>query len=237
MISIRRAGDRGRTRFEWLESWHTFAFGRGFPTGDGPDIRGFRGLRVINDDVIAPASGFGTHPHDNMEIVSYIAEGELMHRDSMGTEEVIGEGEFQLTSAGSGITHSEHNPSKERRARLIQVWIHPAQRNTEPRYALLGGGFGKSAQGRLRLAASPDGAEGSMVIGADARIWVGRLGVGQSDAVAIGPGRHAFVQVVRGRAEVLGEQLGEGDGAAISGEGRVVVGASSDIEVLVFDLS
>ena len=237
MISIRRAGDRGRTRFAWLDTWHTFAFGRGFPAGDGPDIRGFRGLRVINDDVIAPASGFGTHPHDNMEIVSYIAEGELLHRDSMGTEEVIGEGEFQLTSAGSGITHSEHNPSKDRATRLIQVWIHPAQRNTQPRYALLGESFGKSARGRLRLAASPDGAEGSMRIGADARIWVGRLGAGQSDTVMIGQGRHAFVQVVRGQAEVLGERLGEGDGAAISGEGRVAIMGDSDTEVLVFDLS
>lgn len=237
MISIRRAEDRGRSRFEWLDSWHTFAFGRGFPTGGGPDIRGFRGLRVINDDVIAPASGFGTHPHDNMEIVSYVTEGELLHRDSMGTEEVIREGGFQLTSAGSGITHSEHNPSKENPTRLIQIWIHPARRNTTPRYAQLGEGFGTSAQGGLRLAVSPDGAEGSMVIGADARIWVGRLGAGESDTLALAQGRHAFVQVVRGQAEVLGERLGEGDGAAISGEERVAIASNSDTEILVFDLS
>lgn len=237
MISIRRASDRGRTRFGWLDSWHTFAFGRGFPTGDGPDIRGFRGLRVINDDVVAPASGFDTHPHDNMEIVSYVTDGELLHRDSMGTAEVIGEGEFQLTSAGSGITHSEHNPSKDKPTRLIQIWIHPARRDTKPRYALLGEGFGKAAAGRLRLAASPDGADGSMTIGADARIWVGRLGQGQSDAVGVGADRHAFVQVVSGKVVAAGATLETGDGAAISGVDRVEIAAEADAEVLVFDLA
>ncbi len=237
MVSLRRAADRGHTRFGWLDSWHTFAFARGFPKGDGPDIRGFRGLRVINDDVIAPASGFGTHPHDNMEIISYITEGELLHRDSMGTAEVIGEGEFQLTSAGSGITHSEHNPSPDKKTRLIQIWIHPTQRDTTPRYALLGGHFGKEALGRLRLAASPDGADGSMTIGADARIWVGRLAAGQSDTVEIGADRHAFVQVVRGTIEVAGATLDEGDGAAISGLGALEIGSRDDAEVLVFDLA
>lgn len=237
MVSIRRASERGRTRFDWLDSWHTFAFGRGFPTGDGPDIRGFRGLRVINDDVIAPASGFGTHPHDNMEIVSYIAEGELLHKDSMGTAEVIGEGEFQLTSAGSGVTHSEHNPSKERPTRLIQIWIHPAKRNTEPRYALLGDGFGKKAGGGLRLAASPEGTEGSMRIGADARIYVGRLGDRETVSASIGEGRHAFVQVVRGSVVAAGKMLDAGDGAAISGVEFVEIVADGEAEVLVFDLA
>lgn len=236
MVSIRRAKDRGHTRFGWLDSWHTFAFGRGFPTGDGPDIRGFRGLRVINDDVIMPASGFDTHPHDNMEIISYIASGELRHKDSMGTAEVIGEGEFQLTSAGRGITHSEHNPSADTRTRLIQIWIHPTERNTEPRYALLGDGFGRDAQGKLRLAASPDGADGSMTIGADARIWVGRFGKGQSDTVDIGADRHAFVQVVRGTVRVAGEALEEGDGIAISDLDRVQIESLGETEVLVFDL-
>ncbi len=237
MVSIRRAEDRGQTRFGWLDSWHTFAFARGFPTGDGPDIRGFRGLRVINDDIVAPASGFDTHPHDNMEIISYIVDGELQHKDSMGTTEIIGEGEFQLTSAGTGITHSERNPSTDKPVRLIQIWIHPAERNTTPKYALLGDHFGRSAKGRLRLAASPDGADGSMTIGADAKIWVGTLGSGQSDTVEVGSDRHAFVQVVKGTISAAGETLSAGDGAAISGTERVEIAASDDAEVLVFDLA
>lgn len=237
MVSIRRAEDRGRTRFGWLESWHTFAFARGFPTGDGPDIRGFRGLRVINDDIVAPASGFDTHPHDNMEIISYIVDGELEHKDSMGTAEIIGEGEFQLTSAGTGITHSERNPSPDKPVRLIQIWIHPTERNTKPRYALLGDHFGRSAEGRLRLAASPDGADGSMTIGADAKIWVGTLGGGQSDSVEVGSDRHAFVQVVKGTVSAVGETLNAGDGAAISETDRLEITASEDAEVLVFDLA
>ncbi len=237
MISIRRAEDRGRTRFEWLDSWHTFAFARGFPTGDGPDIRGFRGLRVINDDIVAPASGFDTHPHDNMEIISYVVDGELQHKDSMGSAEIIGEGEFQLTSAGSGITHSERNPSPDTPVRLIQIWIHPANRHTTPRYELRDGGFGRQRPGKLRLAASPDGRDDSRTIGADARIWVGTLGAGQSEAVAIGADRHAFVQVVRGSVSAAGERLDEGDGAAISGLDIVEIVADSEAEVLVFDLA
>ena len=237
MISIRRAEDRGRTRFGWLDSWHTFAFARGFPTGDGPDIRGFRGLRVINDDIVATASGFDTHPHDNMEIISYVVDGELLHKDSIGTAEIIGEGEFQLTSAGSGITHSEHNPSQDKPVRLIQIWIHPAERNTTPRYELLGEGFGRKSPGKLRLAASPDGAGGSMTLGADARIWVGTIGAGQTDTVEIDAGRHAFVQVVRGEVTAAGERLSEGDGAAIDDVGKIEIVAESDAEVLVFDLA
>ena len=132
MISIRRAGDRGTTDLGWLDSRHTFAFGRGFPKGDGPDPMGFRGLRVINDDRVAPGRGFGAHPHDNMEIVSYVVEGELEHKDSMGTTERIGKGGFQLTSAGSGISHSEYNPSDDSPTRFIQVWIRPARMDTAP---------------------------------------------------------------------------------------------------------
>jgi redox-sensitive bicupin YhaK (pirin superfamily) len=235
VISVRRADDRGKTDLGWLDSRHTFAFGHGVPGGTGPDPMGFRGLRVINDDRVAPGRGFNTHPHDNMEIVSYIVEGELEHMDSMGTAERIGAGGFQLTSAGSGVSHSEYNPSDLSPTRFIQVWIRPAQLDAAPSYALLEGQNDRS--NALRLAASPDGRDGSMPIGADAMILIGNLDDGAGVTHRLEPGRHLFVQVVNGNITLNGEALGEGDGAAVSDVDTIELVSQSQSEILVFDLS
>lgn len=235
MISIRRADDRGKTDLGWLDSKHTFAFARGIPRGSGPDPMGFRGLRVINDDRVAPSRGFDTHPHDNMEIVSYIVDGVLEHKDSMGTIEQIREGGFQLTSAGSGITHSEYNPSDDEWTRLIQIWIRPAALDTKPSYAELASPIAEP--NTLVVAASPDGQDGSMRIGADARIMVGKLDPGTRVAHRPEIGRHTFVQVVRGDITINGDKLAEGDGAAVSDVDSVEIVADTSAEILVFDLS
>lgn len=237
MISIRKAGDRGVTDIGWLDSRHTFAFGRGIPRGDGPDPMGFRGLRVINDDRVAPGMGFETHAHDNMEIVSYIVEGELAHRDSMGTEETIARGGFQLTSAGSGITHSEFNPSDKSGTRFIQIWIKPGKTDTSPRYDRLGADADAS-RNALRLVASPNGRDGSMQIGADATISVALLDAGKGVLAPIGAGRAGFVQVVQGSVRVMGEILDEGDGLAVEDvEAAKITADENGAEILVFGLS
>lgn len=237
MISIRKAEDRGVTDLGWLDSRHTFAFGRGIPRGDGPDLLGFRGLRVINDDRVAPGMGFETHAHDNMEIVSYVVEGELAHKDSMGTEETISHGGFQLTSAGSGVTHSEFNPSDENGTRFIQIWIKPSTQDTQPRYDRLGADIGAS-RNAMRLVASPDGRDGAMVIGADTTISVALLDEGKSVLAPVGAGRAGFVQIVRGSVRVMGETLDEGDGLAIEDvEAAQITAGQGGAEILVFGLS
>lgn len=237
MISIRKAEDRGVTDLGWLDSRHTFAFGRGIPRGDGPDPLGFRGLRVINDDRVAPGMGFETHAHDNMEIVSYVVEGELAHKDSMGSEETISQGGFQLTSAGSGVTHSEFNPSEENGTRFIQIWIKPSTQDTQPRYDRLGADIGAS-RNAMRLVASPDGRDGSMVIGADTTISIASLDEGKSVLAPVGEGRAGFVQIVRGSVRVMGETLDEGDGLAIEDvEAAQITAGQGGAEILVFGLS
>ncbi|GAB5497373.1 MAG: pirin family protein [Phycisphaerales bacterium] len=237
MISIRKADDRGVTDLGWLDSRHTFAFGRGIPRGDGLDPMGFRGLRVINDDRVAPGMGFDTHAHDNMEIVSYVVEGELAHKDSMGTQETISRGGFQLTSAGSGITHSEFNPSNEHGTRFIQIWIKPGKLDTGPRYDRLDADA-VASRNALRLVASPDGQDGSMQIGADAMIWVAFLDENESVLAPVGAGRAGFVQVVRGTVRVMGETLEEGDGLAIEDvEAARIAAQEGGAEILVFGLS
>ena len=236
MRQFRRAANRGATDLGWLDSKHTFAFGRGFPAEGEPLAMGFRNLRVINDDRVAGGGGFGTHPHDNMEIISYAVDGSLEHKDSMGTVQTILPGDFQLTSAGSGITHSEYNPSETEPMRFVQIWIKPAKANIEPRYLHLP--FDPEAsRNTLRLIASPSGADGSMALNADARLWIANLDAGASITQAIPGGRHAWIQVVRGTVRIDGEVLSEGDGVAISDEESLAIDATTGAEVLVFDLA
>lgn len=240
MITTRTANGRGTTDLGWLDSRHTFAFGRGIPDQSEPHTLGFRSLRVINDDRIGPGAGFDTHPHDNMEIISFVIDGALQHKDSMGTVETIRPGDFQYTAAGTGITHSEYNPDPDNPGRFIQIWIIPNEQNVPPRYDFRTHDAERS-KNQLRLIASPDGAQGSMSIHADARLYVSQLDQGAEVAHSIPGGRAAWVQVARGtvRLRTEGDEitLSEGDGAALSDEDRATIVATTDAEILLFDLA
>ena len=232
MVSIRRAQERGRTNWEWLDSRHSFSFGEYYD----PRNMGFRTLRVINEDFVSPGRGFPTHGHSDMEIITYILAGALEHRDSMGNGSVIRPGDVQRMSAGTGVRHSEKNPSAEESVHLLQIWILPAERGIEPGYEQKS--FAEDERrGRLRLVASPDGGEGSVTIHQDSRLYSTLLEAGQSVEHALAPGRHAWAQVARGAIEINGQSLAQGDGAAASEEERVVITASEPAEVLLFDLN
>jgi len=232
MITIRRARERGHADHGWLDTWHTFSF------ADYHDPRhmGFRALRVINEDVVAPGRGFGTHPHRDMEIVTYVLDGALEHKDSMGTQSVIVPGEVQRMSAGTGVLHSEFNHSKTDPVHLLQIWLLPARPGIEPSYEQT---FfpDEEKRGRLRLVASPDGADGSVTIHQDARLYASLLAPGQEVAHEIAPGRHAWIHVARGTASLNGQALEAGDGAAVSDEPRVVLRGTGNAEILLFDLA
>jgi redox-sensitive bicupin YhaK (pirin superfamily) len=231
MISIRRASDRGRTQLDWLDSRHTFSFGE----YHDPAHMGFRVLRVINDDRITPGSGFGTHGHRDMEIVSYVLDGALEHKDNMGNGSIIRPGDLQRMSAGTGVLHSEFNPSPVEEGRFLQIWILPEKQGIKPGYEQRA--FPESdRRGRLRLAASRDGREGSVTIHQDAAIWLALLSSGDEVTHELAPGRHGWVQVASGSVALDQHTLSEGDGAAISGEARVALRGVADAEVLVFDL-
>jgi redox-sensitive bicupin YhaK (pirin superfamily) len=196
---------------------------------------GFRSLRVMNEDFIAPGRGFGTHPHDNMEIITYVLDGELAHRDSMGNGSTLTPGRFQRMSAGTGVTHSEYNASQERQVHLYQIWIMPNVKNVKPSYEELDVPR-EEKRNRLRLVASPDGREQSLTIHQDAAIYLGDLEAGKEASLPLGSGRHAWVQVLRGGATVNGEPLTVGDAAAVSEEEAVAIRADEAAEVMVFDL-
>ncbi len=231
MIKLRRSGDRGHFDHGWLRTWHTFSFGSYLD----PAHMGFRDLRVINQDVIQPGQGFGTHPHRDMEILTYVTGGALEHRDSLGNGSVIRPGEVQVMSAGRGVTHSEFNPDPDRPASLLQIWVLPALKGVEPRYDQKA--FAALAEpGALVQLASPDGAGGSLVWGQDVRLWGGRLAAGQSWSVPFDPARHAWVQVVAGTLWLDDVILEAGDAAAVSGRAGVGFAALGDAEVLFFDL-
>lgn len=240
MIETRTAQGRGTTDLGWLDSRHTFAFGRGFPDRSEPHPMGFRNLRVINDDRIGPGSGFDTHPHDNMEIISFVIDGALEHKDSMGTRHTIRPGDFQYTAAGTGITHSEYNPDPDNPGRFIQIWIIPDEQNAEPRYDHRTHDADAS-RNTLRLIASPDGAQDSMRTNADARLFVSQLDAGAEVSHAIPAGRAAWVQVARGTVRVRTDAgdtvLAEGDGAAVTDEDRLTIAATTSAEILLFDLA
>ena len=232
MVSVRRAEDRGRTRLGWLDSFHSFSFG-GY---HDPENQGFRALRVINDDVIAGGGGFGTHPHRDMEILTWVIDGGLAHRDSTGTEAVLHPGKIQRMSAGTGITHSEYNASATEPLRLLQIWLFPERNGLPPSYEEQSFSEADRA-GRLRLVAAPDGRGGAAEIHTDAELYVGNLAAGQEVAHALKPGRHAWVQVATGAVTLNGTQLKEGDGAAISDEAELRLTGVEPAEVLVFDLA
>ncbi|MBA4067640.1 MAG: quercetin 2,3-dioxygenase [Isosphaera sp.] len=228
MLTIRKGADRGATDLGWLDSRHTFSF------GDYQDRRHqqFRALRVVNDDRVAPGAGFPTHPHRDMEILTCVLSGALEHRDSMGNGEVIRAGEWQAMTAGTGITHSEFNPSGTDPVHLLQIWLFPDRRGHTPGYAQKP--FAGEA-GAWVLVASPDGADGSLVIHQDARVYQARLAPGRSVTHDLTPGRAAYLHVATGSAVVNGERLTAGDGAAVEDESAVVV--AGDGEVLLFDLA
>jgi redox-sensitive bicupin YhaK (pirin superfamily) len=231
MFTVRRAAERGHTRIDWLDSWHTFSFGE----YDDPAHEQFRSLRVINEDRVAGGGGFSTHAHRDMEIVTYVLEGALEHRDSLGTGSVIRPGEIQRMSAGTGIRHSEFNGSQSDTVHFLQIWIMPERAGIAPGYeqrALPSG-----VRDGLRLIAAPDGRDGAVTLHQAAEIHAAQLTAGASVEHALAGGRHAWVQVARGTVAVNGATLAAGDGAALSDESTVRIAASAPSEVLLFDLA
>ena len=232
MIEIRRAGERGAANHGWLDTRYTFSFS----DYHDPAHMAFQSLRVMNEDRVAAGAGFPMHGHRDMEILTFILEGALEHRDSMGNGEVLRPGEIQRMSAGTGIRHSEFNPSKDEPVHLYQIWILPDCEGHEPSYEQRRFEVADRA-GRLRLVASPDGRDGSVTIHQDATLYWTDLDDGQEVAHPLEAGRHAWVQVLRGGAVLNGETLATGDGAAISAEKALLLRADGHAELLVFDLA
>jgi len=232
MITLRKAADRGHADHGWLKTHHTFSFS----SYRDPAHVHFRALRVMNEDFVAPGEGFGTHPHDNMEIVTYVLKGALEHRDSMGNGEVLRPGEFQRMSAGTGITHSEFNPSPTEPVHLYQIWLFPAEKNIEPSYEQKR--FDEAGrQNQLQLVASPGAENGALTIHQDAQIYLANLDDGQSAMHELAPDRHAWLQVLRGSVTLNDQQLQTSDGAAVSDESQLTITGNGPAEVMLFDLS
>jgi redox-sensitive bicupin YhaK (pirin superfamily) len=228
---IRRADDRGHADHGWLDSRHTFSFA----DYHDPAHMGFRSLRVINEDMVQPGKGFGTHSHRDMEIISYVLDGELAHKDSMGNHGIIRPGDVQRMSAGTGVQHSEFNASKDRLVHFLQIWIMPAKTGIAPGYEQKA--FPPAERsGRLRLIASADGRDGSVTIHQDADLYAGILGADQAAALELRPGRGAWVHVARGAVAVGDQSLGAGDAAAIEQPGAIELVGRDSAEILVFDL-
>ena len=232
MVRIRPAGERGKTRLAWLDSKHTFSFNRYYD----PDHMGFRNLRVINDDVVAPGGIFRMHPHENMEIITYVLDGGVEHKDSTGAQGVIRPGDAQRMSAGTGIFHSEANAAKDKPAHFYQIWIEPREYNIQPGYEQKTFAEGER-KNRLRLIAASDGRDGAVSIRANADVFAGVLDEGTEVTQPLARGHAAWVQVARGSVEVNGALLDEGDGAAVEAEDVVRLKAAEAAEVLVFDLA
>lgn len=232
-ISRHPAASRFHTRIDWLDSWHSFSFGNHYD----PARLGFRSLRVINDDRIAAGSGFPPHGHADMEIVTYVLDGGLAHRDSSGGEGVIRPGDAQRMSAGSGIRHSEYNASTTEGARFLQIWIEPARRGIAPGYEQKALPAAVAGESRADLIASPEGGETAVKLHADARIERVLLAAGKPLELARDPARHGWVQVARGSARLLGETLAEGDGLSFTGLSALSMATDDTGELLVFDLA
>ena len=231
MIRIRKSEDRGHVEHGWLDTKHTFSFS----SYHDPEHMGFRTLRVINEDKVAGRTGFGTHPHKDMEIVTYMLDGEITHVDSMGNKGTISAGEVQRMTAGTGVTHSEQNETPDE-LHLLQIWILPEREGLEPGYEqrVI---TPDEKRGTLRLVASRDGRDGALTIHQDAEIWATVLGEGEAVEHDLDAGRHAWVQVARGSARLNGELLETGDGAAVSDESRLELTGVGEAELLVFDLA
>lgn len=229
-LKIHRAADRGSTRLDWLDARHAFSFGRFIDRSR----TGFRALRVINDDRIAPGGGFGMHPHEEMEIVTYIVQGRLAHKDSMGNASEIGPGQVQRMTAGTGVLHSEFNPSPTEPTRLLQIWLHPERPALDPGYEEGETGL-RDRPGEFVPIVTPDGRGGSLRIHQDATIEAALLPPGAR--AERDPGRHVWVQVVRGDLALNGVEIAEGDGVEVEPGVGLVLEASNEAEVLVFDLA
>jgi redox-sensitive bicupin YhaK (pirin superfamily) len=231
MLTLRKASERGHADHGWLDTWHTFSFADYYD----PAHHNFRVLRVMNDDKVAAGQGFGTHPHRDMEIVTYVLEGELAHKDSMGHQATLTPGEVQRITAGSGIQHSEFNPSATKPVHLYQIWLMPDAKGHTPGYAQKA--FPKEGRtGRWQTIVSKDGREGSITIHQDAVIQLAELASGQTIKQLFAPGRYGWLQVLRGQATVSGLAVSAGDGIAIAEEQEIEVAVQGSAEVMFFDL-
>ncbi len=231
MITIRRAGERGHANFGWLDSWHTFSFGSYYD----PEHMGFSDLRVINEDRVLGGEGFPSHSHRDMEIISYVLDGALAHKDSTGSGGVMRYGDVQRMSAGRGVTHSEMNGSHDEKVHFLQIWLMPERGGLPASYE--DKHFtADDKRGKWKLIAAPGGAEGSLTLHQDARLYASILDKGQEVAHAFASGRQGWLQVARGRVRVNGQELAAGDGAAVKAEASVTVVGIDPSEVLLFDL-
>lgn len=231
MISVRRSGERGFADHGWLKTYHTFSFA----DYHDPEFTQFSVLRVLNQDRVQPGMGFGAHGHRNMEIISYVLEGVMAHKDSMGTGSQIRPGEVQLMSAGTGVTHSEFNASDDDDLHFLQMWVLPARANTAPRYEQRSFSD-EQRRARLALVVSPDGRDGSLTIGQDICLYAGSFSSGERDELKLDTGRAAWLHVARGSVRVNGAELGPGDGAGIAQESSLAIEGVDDAELVLFDL-
>jgi redox-sensitive bicupin YhaK (pirin superfamily) len=232
MVTIRKAGERGRFDHGWLDTSHSFSFASYYD----PRHMGFRSLRVINEDFVKPGYGFGTHGHADMEIITYVVEGALEHKDSLGTGSIIRPGDVQRMTAGTGVRHSEFNPSKEEPVHLLQIWILPERDGLEPSYEQRA--FGDDLKrGRLQVVASRDGRDGSVTINQDASVYASILEPGDRVEHRLGDGRGAWIQIVRGGVLVNGHRVAAGDGVAVENDERITLEGEEPAELLLFDLA
>ena len=231
MMTIRRANERGHADHGWLNTYHTFSFADYYD----PQWMGFRDLRVINDDLVMSGMGFGTHPHRDMEIITYILNGALEHKDSMGNGRVIRTGEVQYMAAGTGVQHSEFNPSKDEAVHLLQIWIQPDKPGAEPAYGERA--YSNAEPGRLNLVASKSGRDGSLRINQDTDLWLARFSNGETVTHELKPKRHAWIHVAEGKVGLNGQSLAAGDGVAVSDEPKLELAGKGKAQVLLFDLS
>ena len=231
MLTVRPASERGHAEHGWLDSHHSFSFADYYD----PKHMGFRALRVINDDSVAPGKGFPTHSHRDMEILTYVLDGALEHRDSMGNGSVMKPGDVQRMTAGTGVGHSEFNASKQDPVHFLQIWVLPEARNITPSYEQKHFSA-QDRQGKLRLVASRDGADGAVVVHQDLKLLAGLFAEGESAKYALGPGRHAWLHVARGQLRVNGQALTAGDALQVSDEASLELSGVADAEVLLFDL-